>query len=712
MFRWVPYPFLRFTPFLMLGIGQATYVNSTGATIVLVVVFLSYTGCVFLLPKAAFSRYHPWVAGMASVVIILLGILRTHQQDESRSSDHLMHHTDSADYYIAQVMSQPEPKKNSFRVLLEVEQMVVSGTQTFPRSGQIVVYQPKSDSCQLLQFGDKILVKGLPGEIKPPNNPAEFDYRQFMAYQGIYHQQYLPADRWKVIQAGVVPAWQGWAGRWRSRCREILLRYVQDKQAQGITLAITLGLKSHLEKEVQTAYAAAGAMHVLAVSGLHVGIIYLIVNFLFKPLLSLPKGGVLLHTVLCLQVLWLYAALTGFSPSVQRAAVMFSFVIVGSALNRQSSIYNTLACSAFALLWINPYLMYSVGFQLSYLAVFGIVYLQPKIVAWLEPPNKLLAWAWGLTAVSIAAQIATFPLSLYYFHQFPVYFWISNIVVIPGALVMLPLGLVTLVTGFTIPALAEWVGLLLEKFILAINFLVALVQQLPGSTIENIFISASQTWLLYFAIVALAALFYYRKLRYLSLAVVSLFLIATVQTVRYYQQSKERSLTVYQVKNETYLDFTEGFNNLLWGERTATADYHIRPNHIRKGVHTQFMVDSSANNSVARRASDGVTLFQYHEKVIALVDQKLGKKPKQPVSVNYVVVAKNAVRDLNQLDRYFQYEQLIIDGSNSYYTTRKLTKQAEQKHINCHAVSLQGALIINLNQDKQNFSKMVKTEIE
>ncbi len=511
MFRWVPYPFLRFTPFLMLGIGLATYANSNIIIMALVVVFLGYTSFVFLLPKPTFSRYHPGVAGLASIAIVLIGILRTQQHDESRSPGHLLNYADSADYYIAQIVSQPEPKKNSFQVMLEIEQVVASSKQTCARSGQVVAYQPKSDSCQLLQFGDKIVVKGLPDKIKPSKNPAEFDYRQFMAYQGVYHQQYLPADRWTVIQSGVVPAWQGWTGEWRSRCREILLHYVQDKRAQGITLAITLGLKSHLEKEVQTAYSAAGAMHVLAVSGLHVGIIYLIVNFLFKPLLQLPKGGVLLHTAICLQTLWLYAALTGFSPSVQRAAVMFSFVIVGSALKRQSSIYNTLACSAFVLLWVNPYLMYSVGFQLSYLAVFGIVYLQPRISAWWEPPNKLVVWAWQLTAVSIAAQIATFPLSLYYFHQFPVYFWVSNIVVIPGALVMLPLGLATLIAGFSFPALAEWIGLILEKFILVVNFLVSLVQQLPGSTVENIFISASQTWLLYFAIVAFVALFYYRS---------------------------------------------------------------------------------------------------------------------------------------------------------------------------------------------------------
>ena len=144
--------------------------------------------------------------------------------------------------------------------------------------------------------------------------------------------------------------------------------------------------------------------------------------------------------------------------------------------------------------------MYSVGFQLSYLAVFGIVYLQPRITAWFTVKNKYSNYFWQLTAVSIAAQIATFPLSLYYFHQFPVYFWVSNLVVIPGALVMLPLGLATLLTGFTVPTMASWLGWLLEQFILVINTVVAWIQALPFSTVDKITISPGSN---------LAALFYH-----------------------------------------------------------------------------------------------------------------------------------------------------------------------------------------------------------
>ena len=630
------------------------------------------------------------------IALVSVGIIRTQQHDQTNASDHLLNHSDSSDYYIAQVVSQPELRKKTYRVYLEVEQVVTSGEQTFDRSGRIVAYQPKADSCQLLQFGDRVLVKDLPDRLEAPKNPGEFDYRQFLAYQGIYHQQYLPADRWTIIQANTILSWQDWASDLRSRCQEILLRYVRHPQAQGIALAITLGQKSHLEKEVQTAYAAAGAMHVLAVSGLHVGVIYLIINFLLKPLLRLPKAGVAVHTIVCVSVLWGYAALTGFSPSVQRAAVMFSFVIIGKALNRQSSIYNTLACSAFVLLWVNPYLMYSVGFQLSYLAVFGIVYLQPKIAAWWQPNYGKLNWFWGITAVSIAAQIATFPLSLYYFHQFPVYFWLPNVFVILGAMAMLPLGLITVLLGFSFPVLAKGLGLLLEWLILAINFLVTLVQKLPGSIIERVYISSSQTWLLYFVVIFIIALFHYRKLRYLSLSVLALGLIAAGQIVHDYHQSKEVSFTVYHTKAETHLDFTQGFENYHWGDWNKDAEYHILPNHIQKGVRTQSVEDGEAS-AFPSRSTHGITLLQYQGKVLALVEERLYNRPVQPISVDYLIVANDAVRNLDQLDEYFHFDQLIIDATNSYYAVQRLSEQAKEKQIVYHSVPLQGALTVNLD---------------
>ena len=245
--------------------------------------------------------------------------------------------------------------------------------------------------------------------------------------------------------------------------------------------------KDELDFEVKQAYAAAGAMHVLAVSGLHVGIIFLILNTLLA-ILDTSKKGRIVKAIILLISLWSYAMITGLSPSVLRAATMFSFVIMGTVLNRSSSIYNTLAASAFFILIINPNLLFEVGFQLSYVAVLGIVYLQPLIYKRIYTRWWLLDKVWAITAVSIAAQIATLPLTLFYFNQFPVYFMLSNLLVIPSAAVILILGILLFIAS-PIPFISESIGWVLNKFIEGLNFGIKEIEVLPNSLIEGLSIN-------------------------------------------------------------------------------------------------------------------------------------------------------------------------------------------------------------------------------
>lgn len=663
---------------------------------ILAAAFLLFSALRFFLSNQNFSRYHPVIGSVALLCIILLGIIRTNQNDSILAPDHFAHYIDSTDYYIATVTNYPEPKKNSYQIQLNIERVYFDKNGAgIPCTGKVVAYQPKADSSHLMKFGDRILVKGPPSPVSLPKNPAEFDYRQYLAYQNTHHQHYLPASDWVLVSSNTLPAWLGVSGNWRNQCRDILLRYVKDVKSQGIALAITLGLKNHLDREVQEAYAATGAMHVLAVSGLHVGIIYVLLNFLVGRVKRIPNIGPFLYILLCLTGLWIYALVTGLSPSVQRAAVMFSFILISSTVRRQSNIYNTLACSAFVLLWANPFILYSVGFQLSYLAVFGIVYLQPRIYAWFTPNTKVLDWIWQLTSVSIAAQIATFPLGVYYFHQFPIYFWISNIVVIPGAMLMLPMGLATLFTGLFIPPLATLFGWLLETTIQFVNALVAFIQQLPGSTIEQVSITPWQTWLLYFIIIFLILLFHYRKLRFLTLAVISLFFVVGIHTTRMYQQFQEKSMTVYSVKEDTHIDFTQGFTNLHLGPWTSNAQYHILANHIQKGVRTEFVSDSTRHPTLVHTSNQQVALMRWQDKTIAIVRKPLHRiKSIQPIPVDYVIVTHNAIRELSHLNDLFSYEQLIIDGTNNRYTAEKLADEASREHIAYHSVPMEGAITI------------------
>ena len=249
--------------------------------------------------------------------------------------------------------------------------------------------------------------------------------------------------------------------------RDKLLNILKENGLKNNELAVAsaliLGYKDDLGEELKHSYSSAGATHVLAVSGLHVGIIFLVLNFLLN-ILDKNDRFKISKAILLICFLWAYATITGLSPSVVRAATMFSFVTIGKSFGKSSSIYNTLCASAFVLLVYNPYLIMEVGFQLSYLAVVGIVYFQSIIYKWIYVKNKFLKYIWMITSVSIAAQLTTFPLGLLYLHQSPTYLFASNLFVIPGAMLIIGLGILLFITSW-IPLISGGIGWLLAKFI-------------------------------------------------------------------------------------------------------------------------------------------------------------------------------------------------------------------------------------------------------
>ena len=306
-------------------------------------------------------------------------------------------------------------------------------------------------------------------------------------------------------------------------------------------------------------YSSSGAMHVLAVSGLHVGIIYLLLNSLFL-FFEKFKYGKYLKAVFLILSLWAYALLTGLSPSVLRAATMFSFIIIGSALKRQTNIYNTLAASAFVLLLYNPYILLQVGFQLSYAAVLGIVYLQPKLYKLIYTKHWLLDKIWAITTVSIAAQLATFPLDIYYFHQFPNYFLLSNLFVIPLATFIIGGGVLLFVTS-VIPFFPGSLAWVVNKILMLLNFSVQWVENLPYSLSLGISITVLETIIVYTIIILFfsSIIKWKPRLLQLSLALVIFFMI--LQIKEQYRTGKQQYFIVYDVPKERAIDFVDGNKN-------------------------------------------------------------------------------------------------------------------------------------------------------
>ena len=244
--------------------------------------------------------------------------------------------------------------------------------------------------------------------------------------------QIFTAIKKKLIFIEQKPSLRAWAHQWRSRWIEQIKHLGLSTQTEALLQALLLEERSGIDSEMRTSYADAGAVHLLAISGLHIGILMLLLQWLFGGFLYLPYPlGKQLQTVMVVLCLWGYALLTGLSPSVLRAVTMFGFVALSRLIDRPGMPLQSLWLSLWVLVGLNPRLIYEVGFQLSYAAVAGILWALPKLIEHYNPKHFLLGKLWRLWLLGMVAQLSVLPLSLYYFHQFPGLFWVSNLVVVP-----------------------------------------------------------------------------------------------------------------------------------------------------------------------------------------------------------------------------------------------------------------------------------------
>lgn len=305
----------------------------------------------------------------------------------------------------------------------------------------------KDDSIRYV-FGERLLVRAPLTPVDFAKHPGEFDYRGYLARKHIFHllvvrnsslviRQSIQSNIYSIhitqypIQTSrySIPDTRYFANKCRKQLLQILKENIKDEPTYEMGAALLLGERADVDKAVLKSYSDTGTIHIISVSGLHVGIIFLVLQHLFKLVRVLKNE--LLKCVLMILCIWFYALLTGLPASVIRSACMISFYCIGKAINHQSNTINHVAASALLLLSFDTMYLFDVGFQLSYLAVLGILYLQKWISDWYHPKNKVMTYIWSTTSVSLAAQLFTLPLCWYYFHQFPNYFIIANLIAIP-----------------------------------------------------------------------------------------------------------------------------------------------------------------------------------------------------------------------------------------------------------------------------------------
>jgi competence protein ComEC len=692
MTSWIPYVFVRIVIFfiggIVLGIFYPDSISLSIATWIAIVLGLVYLLVFVLQRQFQFKSALPGF--IALLAIFISGYICLLVNDQLRNPDHLSSF-DNIQSYSVVIATHPQERERSWKFEADVEYVMTSDWRK--ASGKIMIYLSKDSAACAYDYGDVLVVKGSPQPVPPPGNPDEFDYRKFLSYRNIFHQHFIRGHELIKVESDPPYMFIQLAIRARVWADATLQRFVQGEREQATISALVLGVTDGLDNELLNAYAGTGAMHVLAVSGLHISIVYLLISFLLSPLKKLKHGKALL-AIVSIFILWAYSFITGLSPSVLRAVVMFTFMALARASDRQTNIYNTLAVAAFCLLVYDPYMIMSVGFQLSFFAVIGILYFHPFIYSWWQPRNWLLNEIWTITSVSIAAQVSTFPLGLLYFHQFPNYFLFANLFVIPGSFVVLLGGILLLAISF-VPMIADFIGLILSWIIKLLNNIVFFFESLPYSLIENIYISVYQSYLMAGIIVFITLLCVKRNLVYLKAAIIISVLFAGGQWWWMLHVHRDTSLAIYKVPGHFAMDVIHEGNASFAADSVFQTDiqkqkFHIRPNRIIHAV-------NNVSSLEAQFQSVGFDVIMWRGKQILHIKKK-GIDLPSSLKPNLVIISNNAF-DQTGWPAYFQNVTIVLDSSNSFYFAEKVIHDKANERLNIYSVQHRGAFEMSLNTD-------------
>jgi len=442
----------------------------------------------------------------------------------SWSKSSLPEQADNYQNYQLKLESDLQPKKKSFKS----QAKIINSKTANLRDKVILLYFQKSEKSENLKYGDIINAKIRLQEPQNPSETAEFDYKRWLRTKGICATAYVNDKSWHFVST----SGSGDIKYIAKTISDKLLNIFETLGLKGDNLALisamTIGTRSQLDKDIETDFRYAGVSHILSVSGLHVGVIYGILQVIFFFMGNYPTSKKIRQIIIVL-LLWIYAFVTGLSASVNRSAMMFSLISLGVCLEKRGTTLNIVVLSAFILLIINPLLLYDVGFQLSYAAVTGIVVLYPALRNHFDTRNKVLKYIRDLILISIVAQISTSPIAIYYFKQFPNYFLLGNLVAVPVSGVMIMLSVASLIFSF--------VPILNQVLVTALNFVTDIfitfttfMGDLPYAVTDNINMNLYQVLVLYMIVFMASGLFLFKRKKYL-LFLMSFILVFQVQVL-------------------------------------------------------------------------------------------------------------------------------------------------------------------------------------
>ena len=659
-------------------------------------VIISFIILLVLAASLYFSLYHlRWIFGVfAMVLLFLLGFTLINIQYNTIRDSSLSEY-DQNHNWLVEAQSVPEEKENSYKIAVKVlrtDSFAIEPEKTY-------LYIEKDSTLEKeIEYGKRLIVHTNWRRPASPTNPEQFNYRQYLELNGITHQAYVQSEYIEVVKDYQKSDLRGFI----FGLRENLLQSLKDHGFSGdmysLASAILLGKDNTMDPRLRSGFSKAGAMHILCVSGLHVGVIFLILDQLLR-FLNKRKNGPKIKAVVLILMIWFYAALTGLEPSVLRASTMISFVIIGRTIRRPTSVYNSLSASAFLLLIINPLIITQIGFQLSYMAVLAIVSFQPLLYKLWLPRNKFPDYVWSIVTVSIAAQIGTFPLAIYYFHIFPVYFLITNLIVIPLSSFIIYSGFLFFITSFIEP-LAFIFGKILYAILWFLKKSIFIIKSLPFASLNFLDLAPSQVIIIYLVFLMIFIWFTMANRKALMTAFSLIFIFSLISLGKNYQYAQQRELVFYNAGRGLAIEAVNNNEHVVLMDTTVKKDkqfisYNMKEYWVSKGLKKPEIFVMNKTSDLKRNYlafQDGA--LWWNERMIYILDEA-DNALKYPVS--YLVVHHHKALP-KQVKTKSHPQKIMLTGKIPPWNVQKWKTFGKKHEIPVHELN-QGALVMKSDKN-------------
>ncbi|AWK04063.1 competence protein ComEC [Flavobacterium crocinum] len=665
------FPLVKITTAFIFGVITAYYLQfDVSLTTYALCIFFALFCTSYILTLKSSKKYFPFCFSVYALSFIL-GVFTLLSHTENLQKNNYSNCKEAFEKPQTVVLLLREKLKSndySDRYMAHIESI---SNQNF--KGKIIVNVQKDSSKNPLTIGNRIKIQTILQHNKSNKNPNQFDYSRYLANKQIFAQIYCQKSELLINQTIKKDIWY-YCAKLHSRIISNLEKSKFSKSEMNVALALILGQQQDISQDIIQDYQYSGATHILSVSGLHVGFIMLFITFVLKPIPNTKKGS-FFKLISILIALAGFAIISGLSPSVLRSVVMFSFLAIGNHLRRNGNIYHTLLVSILLILLFEPYFLFDVGFQLSYLALFFILWLQPLFKNIYKPKNKLTVYIWESLTVSFAAQIGTLPLCLYYFHQFPGLFFVTNIIILPVLSFIMIAGIIVMIIAiFTSPPL--FITIIFEKSIYLLNLMIHAVASIESFVIRDI--SFNSYYLFTFYLLIISSIVWIKKPDFRKLALVfsSIILVQLSFILTKIQIESEKELIVYNEKNNTLISERTGKKITLYTRNKFSKE--------NRNINSYLIGNSVSLNKV----KDIKNVLYFKDKKILIIDSTNIYPVKSKPDI--LILTQTTKINLDRLLLHIHPKLIIADGSDTNSIQKFWKNSCIKKNIPFHSTKEKG----------------------